>query len=119
METGPPPIGLTIAEKAFDEQWAGNVGDHLDPAIPERDFAELRSKTEAVTWYVDQHVAHSDAKPRSPVPTFADLDAAVDLLGHLFQKYVNLLTASMYPTLVPVHQDDWLGLFRQPWIRSE
>lgn len=118
-EPGPPPIGLTVAEKAFTEQWAGNVGAHLDPAIPKADLADLRSKTDAVTRYVDQHVAHSDAKPRSPIPTFADLDAAVDLLGHLFQKYGNLLTASIYPTLVPVHQDDWLAVFRQPWVRSE
>jgi hypothetical protein len=116
-EPGPRPIGLTVAENAFAEQWAGNMGDHLDPAIPNADLADLRSKTDAVTRYVDQHVAHSDAKPRSAIPTFADLDAAVDCLGYLFQKYGNLLTASMYPGLVPVHQDDWLAIFRQPWIR--
>lgn len=117
-ESGPPPIGLSFAEKAFTKQWAGDVGDHLDPAIPNADLADLRSKTDAVTGYVDEQVAHSDAKPRSAIPTFADLDAAVDLLGHLFQKYGNLLTASMYLGLAPVHQDDWLAIFRQPWIRS-
>jgi hypothetical protein len=47
-EPGPPPIGLTVAEKAFTEQWAGNAGNHLDPAIPHADLADLRSKTDAV-----------------------------------------------------------------------
>ena len=118
-EPGPPPIGLTVAEKAFTEQWAGKVGEYLDPTIPEADLADLKLKTDAVTRYVDQNIAHSDAKPRSHIPTFADLDAAVDLLGYLFRKYGNLLTAAMYPSLVPVHQEDWLGIFREPWIRSE
>ncbi len=117
-EPGPPPIGLTVAEKAFADQWAGNAGTHLDPTIPKADLADLRSKSEAVARYVDQHLAHGDAKPRSPIPTFADLDTTVDLLGHLLRKYGNLLTAAMYPSLVPVHQDDWLAIFRQPWIRS-
>ena len=117
-EPGPPPIGLAVAEKAFTDQWAGNVGTHLDPTIPKADLADLGSKSEAVTRYVDQHLAHSDAKPRSAIPTFGDLDTTVDLLGRLFRKYGNLLTAAMYPSLVPVHQDDWLAIFRQPWIRS-
>lgn len=65
-EPGPPPIGLTVAEKAFADQWAGNAGTHLDPTIPKADLADLRSKSEAVARYVDQHLAHGDAKPRSP-----------------------------------------------------
>jgi hypothetical protein len=41
-----------------------NVGNHLDPTIPERGPRDLRRNHEA-TRYVDQHVAHSDAKTRS------------------------------------------------------
>ena len=40
-EPGPPPIGLTVAENAFTEQWAGDTEDHLDPAIPNADLADL------------------------------------------------------------------------------
>jgi hypothetical protein len=56
---------------------------------------ELTRRTSEVTRYVDQHVAHSDAKPRPGDATFADLDAAIDLIGDMFRRYGNLLTASM------------------------
>jgi hypothetical protein len=35
----------------------------------------------------------------------------------LFKKYYNLLTASSYVMLVPVIQNDWKAIFRQPWMR--
>jgi len=70
-----------------------------------------------VAGYVDQHLAHSDAKPRGNLPTFAELDTAIDEIGQLLKKYVNLLAAASLTTVVPVNQDDWLAVFRQPWIR--
>ena len=37
-------------------------------------------------------------------------------MGDVFKKYANLLTAGSYVTLVPALQEDWLAIFRQPWI---
>jgi hypothetical protein len=66
--------------------------------------------------YVDEHIAHSDKRPRTPLPTFAELDAALDLIGELMSKYCLLLTAAGLPDVVPTIQNDWEAVFRQPWI---
>ena len=39
------------------------------------------------------------------------------MIGELFKKYFNLLTASSYVFLVPVLQHDWLAAFRVPWMK--
>lgn len=107
---------LGIAHGAFTEQFAPDGGDQLDAAIPTADLAELGRVAEVVKTYVDQHIAHNDARPRDGFPTFADLNASIDLLGTLFAKYANLLTAAMWPILVPQIQHNWKAIFRQPWI---
>jgi hypothetical protein len=39
------------------------------------------------------------------------------VIGELFKKYSNLLTASTYPLgLEPAIQGDWKAIFREPWI---
>lgn len=111
------PDTRRLGERGFDEHFAGSVGTHLDPAIPSGDLHALTDTAAAVTRYVNQHLAHSDARASPDLPTFNDLDAAVDQIGYLFKKYANLLTASSYGTLVPVAQHDWKAIFRQPWIR--
>lgn len=105
------------AEALFDERFGGGIGDHLDPAIPRQDLEALERSAEGLTAFVDQHVAHSDAKAVGGLPTFNDLDAAVDQIGDLFAKYTLLLTAAGMVTLVPVIQHDWEAVFRQPWMR--
>jgi hypothetical protein len=67
--------------------------------------------------YVNEHVAHDMAEPTmTEMPTFNDLNAAVDALGTMFKKYANVLTAGSYAFLEPVIQHDWKAIFRRPWI---
>jgi hypothetical protein len=42
-----------------------------------------------------------------------------DVVGHLFKKYGNLLTAADWVYLEPIPQHDWLAIFRVPWIRGQ
>lgn len=42
----------------------------------------------------------------------------IDVIGELFKRYYNLLTASSYVMLEPVIQHDWLAAFRVPWMGS-
>jgi hypothetical protein len=107
-----------MADEGFDEQFAGSVGTHLDPAIPRADLEDLTDTSESLKAFVEEHVAHSDARPRKGLPSFDDLDAAIDQIGHLLKKYVFLFTAAGLVQLVPVIQHDWEAVFRQPWIRS-
>ena len=106
-----------IPDHAFTKHFAPGGGDHLDPAVPEADLARLARDAESVKRYVDQHIAHNDAKPRGGLPTFEDVNASIDLIGELFIKYANLLTASTWTTVVPVMQDDWQAIFRERWIK--
>jgi hypothetical protein len=105
-----------MGERAFTSKFADATGDHVDPKIVNTDLEALRTGAERVSRYVDQYVAHLDEKPRAAIPTFDDLNKAVDLVGDLYQKYNNLVTASDYVTLVPEIQHDWKAVFRVPWI---
>jgi hypothetical protein len=109
--------GITqIAGSTVDEKFAGEVDEHLDPTIPEADLAALTATAASVKAFVDERIAHSDRRPTSPLPTFDELDAAVDRIGDLVIKYYLLLTASGLMQLEPVIQNDWEAVFRQPWI---
>jgi hypothetical protein len=54
------------AHRSWNTDFAGDCGDHLDPAIPAADFDDLqRDSAKVVTW-VDRHVAHNDRRPSRP-----------------------------------------------------
>jgi hypothetical protein len=69
--------------------------------------------------YVNQVVAHTQEIPSHQVPTFSELNAAIDSIGDLVKKYASLLKAELLWQLEPVIQGDWKAPFRQPWIRAE
>lgn len=108
-----------LAEGGWETQYAGEVGTHLDPAIPSADAEKLSALSLGVKRYVDQHVAHSEAfaEPPTITLTLSDLHDTIDVIGELFRKYYNLLTASSYHSLVPTIQHDWQAVFREPWIK--
>jgi hypothetical protein len=105
-----------IGSKQFDG-FAGDGGQHVDPATVAADQALLSEQSESIRKYVDKHLAHFE-KPKAgaTVPTFDDLDAAIGTLGELFRKYGVLLTATDRAVMAPVPQYDWLAPFRVPWI---
>ena len=76
----------------------------------------LEEEVKIVSRHVDRHIAHSDLDPAPVTPKFSDLDGAIDVVGHLFKKYANLLTAGTWVDLKPTPQDDWLAIFRVPWM---
>jgi hypothetical protein len=64
---------------------------HLNPAVPRADLAALTEKTAGIKCYVDQHITHAQLDPHSTMPTPSDIDAALDLLAQLLDKYTFLL----------------------------
>lgn len=110
-------VRFGFADHAFTKQFAPDRSDHLDPAIPEADLAELARVGKSVKQYVDQHVAHNDARPIAGLPTYKDLDDNIDLINRLLTKYANLLTASTWVMLdEPAIQHNWKAIFTQPWM---
>lgn len=57
-------------------------------------------------------------KQTTAVPTFGDLNNAVDEIGELVRKYASLLNAEILWQLEPAIQYDWKAPFRQAWIRE-
>jgi hypothetical protein len=115
---GPDSHELEIGDRTFTAQFAGIPGaEYVDPALIRADLDDLVAGAKRVSDYVDQYIAHLDAKPKAMVPTFSDLDRTLDLLGTLYQKYFFLLTAEdVHLDMVNVDHD-WTAVFRQPWIR--
>jgi hypothetical protein len=65
----------------------------------------------------DKRVAHLDyTKPIDPVPTYVDLDEAIDTLGSVFNKYNVLLTGTAMLFMEPVIVDNWKAVFQVPWL---
>jgi hypothetical protein len=125
------PYLMMEADRGWNEQYAGAVGDHLDRAIPEVDLETLVSASRKVKEFVDEHIAHSGAGLRKATPshpaaaesvppdvtlTAREVHEVIDVIGDLFRKYYNLLTASSFVFLEPAIQHDWLAVFREPWI---
>jgi hypothetical protein len=106
-----------LANKQWDEKFASaDEPAILNPALPTADLKALEEGGHRMRGYVDRHVAHLDRRGSEVVPTFNDIDDAVDLIGALFTRYHALLTASGYTQLEPAFQDDWAAPLRTAWL---
>jgi hypothetical protein len=110
-------FGRVIAARQWEENFGGEVVRHLDPAMPSADLERLTNASASIKDYVDRHIAHaqSAAVPAAVTLKVADLHAAIDVIGEVYQRYYTLLTASSMLDLVPVIQHDWTAIFRRPW----
>jgi hypothetical protein len=61
-------------------------------------------------------VAHNLQRELDQTPTFKGLNAAIDLLEELLNKYMVLLKATNVPSADPVYQSDWRAPFRVAWL---
>jgi hypothetical protein len=92
------------------------LGDH-EKSEPQQDRDRLESAVKRVIMLADKRVAHLDyTKPIDPVPTYADLDEAIDTLGSVFNKYNVLLTGTSLLTMEPTIAVDWTAIFQVPWL---
>jgi hypothetical protein len=110
---------LGVGQRHWQETYSGDVGEHLDPAIPAADLEVLKAAAASVTHYVDKHVAHADAGAVSAdvTVTLDEVHDAIDAIGTLFKKYAGLFSSSAFARLVPAIQHDWKAAFTVPWIK--
>ena len=121
-------IERAFARRQWDGVFGGEVGVHLDPAIPTADLDRLIEGSEAVKRHVDKHIAHSEdpgPEPKDPGETapedalkLSEVHDAIDVIGEVFTRYYPLFEAASMVTLEPQIQHDWLAPFRVPWIRG-
>jgi hypothetical protein len=102
------------AHREFDGRVAPSV-NHIDPTVVQTELNDLYKRTREVERYGTKRVAHLDEKGPKTIPTFQELDDALDLIHELRVKYLLLLRGTTYRE--PVWTYDWKAIFREPWIR--
>jgi hypothetical protein len=105
---------LRIGQETWDRDWGDPQTGCLNVAAIQADLELLRSTAEKVKGFTDRTVAHIDSRGAKNLPTFNDLDLAIDTLGRLFKKYAALITGSGWAHLEPTMQGDWKRPFREP-----
>jgi hypothetical protein len=96
---------------------AGSSGNQVSPEIVRRDRNRLDLAVKRVNMLANKRVAHLDyRKPIDPLPTYVDLDKAIDTLGGVFNKYSVLLTGTAFLMMEPTIVVDWTAIFQVPWL---
>jgi hypothetical protein len=89
--------------------------DTIDPAKVLADIDRLKTAVATTKRYVNKRIAHIDRNGTPAVPAAPEIDAAVELIGELLQKYTLLLTGSDLRIGILV-AFDWTSVFTVPWI---
>lgn len=100
--------------REFDT-FAGPEGEHPDPALIRDDLAELGRIIKVVADYVNKHLAHRAARADVPIPTYDDLDRALDEFDRLLKRYYLLIDGSGLVSSTPVKQYDFLRPLLVAW----
>lgn len=100
----------------FDRLSGG--ADRIPKRAMRADSDRLIETSRPVEVLVNEAYAHRRERPRNEKVTYAQLNAAIDVIGELLRKYTSLIRASAFATLVPVDQGDWKAAFRVPWLRE-
>jgi hypothetical protein len=89
------PWGMQhLGDSQFND-WAETSGSCVEAAFVTKDIDTLVGVTDTIRKYVNRHIAHLDERrSRITIPSFNDLDVAIDLLFELFRKYNVVLTGS-------------------------
>ena len=83
------------------------------------DIEKLVEGTRLVKDFRNQWIAHFDEKREiEQMPTFADVDRALDIIDEVWCEYEMLLTCSSPPTRKPALQPDWEEPLRHRWIEG-
>lgn len=107
------PALQNAAHREFDGHVAPSA-NHIDPTVVQTELDDLHKRTRDVERYGTKRVAHFDEKGPKNIPTFQELDDALDLIHELRVKYLAPLRALTYRE--PVWTYDWKAIFREPWV---
>jgi len=87
----------------------------IDPAAVRADIDRLRNAAAAIKKYSNKYITHLDRQPKAPVPGEEEIEAAIDLVGELFKKYM-LLIAGKDLDLETHVLFDWTMALTVPWL---
>jgi hypothetical protein len=83
------------AHQKFDRFTAQPGDERIDRQAVRADIQTLQQIGDVVQQYVNEVIAHAADETTHEVPTYADLNAAIDQIGELVRKYASLLKAEI------------------------
>ncbi|MFZ1082362.1 MAG: hypothetical protein WAO19_10610 [Candidatus Kryptoniota bacterium] len=113
----PKSLKRNVAPRVF-KRFSGARLAHLNPVFVSKDIRTLRKSIERIAHFTNKRVAHLDRSAFRAVPTFDDLDYALDQLEKVVKNYMLLLFGED-SDLVPIWQYDWQKIFHYPWIQKD
>lgn len=116
------PRERELANEDFDAFSAG--GDHVDPEMVRADIAALGEAVEQARVFVNNQVAHLNSERALGRVEFEslsldELDAALDQIGRLHEKYYLLVCGRSLANCTPTPQYNWRAAFTVPWLADE
>jgi hypothetical protein len=104
-----------LADNDFN-QFCKNHGDKsISQEMVTNDICHLREVARVLEDFADKMVAHLDKKKPKVIPSFQNVNEAIDFLDKLYIKYHLMVHAGSMGTLMPVYQYDWQQIFDYPW----
>jgi hypothetical protein len=99
-------------------EWLGTIAKETIGLFGFRDYWRGLAEMTQANPEIPPRVAHFDERELAAVPTYAEINDALDFIGELINKYESLLKAAQWGTLVPVLQADWTQAFTVAWKRN-
>lgn len=101
------------------EEFPGCLDGHLSKGQIAADLHELRERTKEVEGYATTYIAHARSdKTRKEPPSWAEMNATVDFVAALTDRYRAILLAEVEP-LSPLLSENWKDIFQVPWMSPD
>lgn len=88
---------------------------HISRRAVMNDLACLERACGKIHRFVNKTAAHTNKRPLRALPTFSDLDKAIDCIESIFNHYLFLVRGNGVRRFTPVHAEDWKWIFDVPW----
>ena len=100
-------------------KFAEKGAEKLNTDWLDKDIAEIKNQTKQVKAFIDKWVVHHDQRRQQiNVPTFGNVDSALQFLDEMICKYHLLLAGSdLSGSCMPV-AGNWKNIVRRVWIEK-
>ncbi len=104
-----------LCNEAFDK-YAGEGEDYISSQRVEEDLRKFQDLSDKCEAYADRLIAHHDKRGLSVVPSYQELNDALDFMNELLQKYFCLIRGNTLQSVTPVILNNWKTIFNVPWL---
>lgn len=110
------PLGETLGHMSFNAA-VGRGSKCLGLRVVRADLRRIEDASERVRRFVNKRVAHRTSPGEiRKLPTFDEIDTALETLDEIFCKYNLLLTAQGMTTCHATRQHEWREVLLEPWV---